>query len=47
MMVRIRRRPRRRSLTEGDWRDRRGYAAAFCWRARIQFQGRSSSIRLA
>ena len=24
-----------------------GYAAAFCWRARFQFQGRSSSIRLA
>jgi hypothetical protein len=23
------------------------YAAAFCWRARFQFQGRSSSIRLA
>jgi hypothetical protein len=23
------------------------YAAAFCWRARFQLQGRSSSIRLA
>jgi hypothetical protein len=24
-----------------------GYAAAFCWQARFQFQGRSSSIRFA